>query len=60
MDLNALLKSETTLIVVRWAAMILVAGFIARFGKKTADFLIARLKQKRKGSIASEMRTLFS
>jgi hypothetical protein len=42
MDLMAFFKSETAATVSTWAATILVAGFIAQFGKKTADYFIER------------------
>lgn len=58
--------SETGLTILKWAITILVAGFIAQFGKKFATYLIEKIRsiKKRKpetqnnmpaGSVPSQM-----
>lgn len=43
---------ETGLTILKWAITILVAGFIAQFGKKFATFIIEKIKgiKKRKSA----------
>ena len=48
MDTNNIIDSTTTSIILKWAITILVAGFIAQFGKKFANFLTEKIKNFRK------------
>jgi hypothetical protein len=45
--------SDTGITILKWAITILVAGFIAQFGKKFATFLIERAKRLKGRKIAS-------
>lgn len=46
MDLKSLFVSDEAATALKWAAMILAAGFIAPFGKKTTDYLIGRFRSR--------------
>ena len=39
--------SDTLVTVIKWAATLIAAGFIAQFGKKFADYLIDKGKKRR-------------
>ncbi|MBN2157818.1 MAG: hypothetical protein JW807_00375 [Spirochaetes bacterium] len=50
---KTLLDPETVSTILKWAVTILIAGFIAQFGKKFANYLtdkIRGLRKNRKGS----------
>jgi hypothetical protein len=42
-----IIGSETITVVVIWIATVLIAGFIAQFGKRFADYLTDRIKNAR-------------
>jgi hypothetical protein len=48
MDTNNIIDSTTASTILKWAITILVAGFIAQFGKKFANFLTEKIKNTRK------------
>jgi hypothetical protein len=39
------IDTETVITILKWSITILIAGFIAQFGKKLASYLIERFKQ---------------
>ncbi len=50
--------SETGLTMLKWAITILVAGFIAQFGKKFAAYLIEKFKNFKNRKTAKQTGTL--
>ncbi len=48
-DTSNIIDSATASTILKWAITILVAGFIAQFGKKFATYLIEKTKAMRKG-----------
>jgi hypothetical protein len=56
MSIESFLASDTPITIMKWAAMILITGFIAQFGKKFAEYLIDRLRSKK--SAAADTREL--
>lgn len=49
--------SETGITILKWAITILVAGFIAQFGKKFATYLIERFKRMKNRKSAEQAGT---
>ena len=47
-DTNNIIDSATTSTILKWAITILIAGFIAQFGKKFANFLTEKIRNYRK------------
>ncbi|HOO72325.1 MAG TPA: hypothetical protein PK926_11235 [Spirochaetota bacterium] len=47
MDFHSFFSSESFTTGLKWVAMILVTGFIAQFGKKLAEYIIAKMKKKK-------------
>lgn len=45
---NTVLDPDTVSTILKWAVTILVAGFIAQFGKKFANFLVDKIRSLRK------------
>jgi hypothetical protein len=55
-DTTNIIDSATAETILKWAITILVAGFIAQFGKKLATYLIEKVKaarNKKKGETAN-------
>lgn len=50
---NTIFDSETGITVLKWAITILIAGFIAQFGKKFATFLIVKIQRFKNRKSAS-------
>ena len=48
MDTNNIIDSTTASTILKWAITILIAGFIAQFGKKFANFMTEKIKNFRK------------
>ena len=48
-DPNSIIDSETAATILKWAGGILIAGFIAQFGKKFANYLMEKAKTARGG-----------
>ena len=47
MGIESFFTSDNIVTILQWAVMILITGFIAQFGKKFAEFLIDRAKDKK-------------
>ena len=58
MDTNNLIDSDTASTILKWAITILIAGFIAQFGKKFANLLTEKIKnfrnKKKSGNIKGQ------
>lgn len=52
-DPSNIIDSETASTILKWAITILVAGFIAQFGKKFANYLVEKIRSVRKGRKAA-------
>lgn len=47
-EANNVIDSATAATILKWAVTILVAGFIAQFGKKFANYLMEKLRSYRR------------
>jgi hypothetical protein len=47
-DTINIIDSATASIILKWAVTILIAGFIAQFGKKFANYLVEKTRSMRK------------
>jgi hypothetical protein len=52
-DPSNIIDSETASTILKWAVTILIAGFIAQFGKKFANYLVEKIRSFRKGKKAT-------
>ncbi len=52
-DTNNIIDSATASTILKWSVTILVAGFIAQFGKKFANYLLEKIRSIRKGRKAA-------
>ncbi len=48
-DTSNIIDSATASTILKWAVTILIAGFIAQFGKKFATYLMEKARSIRKG-----------